>query len=362
MELGTTTAEGEQMTVSLEDVANAAGVSKSTASRALTGSPLVSEATRDRVRAAARQLNYRVNRTASALRSKQSHLIGMVLNNLINASFHTIAEVTQRIAARHGYQVILCITDGDRDREKDLMSMLIEHNVAGMIVAGSGQNGSLSNSIQQQGIAVVNIVRSVANSTAPTVLGDDFNGAREATRYLLSLGHERIGYIGGPQDVTSGHERFGGYRAALADYGQDVSLPLVVKGPFDPTFGSAAVEQLLSGPIRPTALFAANHEAVFGVLPALASRRILIPEELSLVCYEDMEWLALWQPPVTVVDNDAHGLATLAMQLLLNQLSDTTGPASSSQQHQQTYRIGARLVLRDSCRQLPGDLRTPPRN
>lgn len=336
------------MTASLEDVAQAAGVSRSTASRALTGSTLVSESTRTKVQAAARQLNYRVNRTASALRSKQSHLIGLILNNLINASFHTVAEVIQRTASQHGYQVILCITDGDRKREADFMAMLAEHNVDGMIIAGSGKNAQLSNSIQQQGTAVVNIVRSAVGSTAPTILGDDFNGSLEATRYLLSLGHERIGFIGGPQSVTSGHERFGGYRAALAEHGVDVLETLVARGPFEPAFGSDAVEQLLGGPTPPTALFVTNHESVFGVLPALASRGIQIPEELSLVCYEDMEWLALWRPAITVVDNDAPGLASLAIQLLLNELADSTGAVAADNQAR-TFRVGARLVLRDSC-------------
>ena len=113
-----TLANGWLMMTTLTDVARAAGVSRSTASRALSGSPLVSGATRAQVEQAAEQLGYRVNRMASALRSRHSRLIGLVLNNLINASFHTIAEVVQRRAADAGYQVLLAITDADPRRER----------------------------------------------------------------------------------------------------------------------------------------------------------------------------------------------------------------------------------------------------
>ena len=117
------------MAVTLNDVAAAAAVSRSTASRALSGSPLISEETRRKVEAAAERLGYRPNRAASALRTRQSRLIGLVLNNLINASFHTIAEVVQRRAAAEGYQVLLCITDADPRREAAFLRTLQDHSV-----------------------------------------------------------------------------------------------------------------------------------------------------------------------------------------------------------------------------------------
>src|SRR5690349_15724139 len=108
------------MTVTLIDVAQAAGVSRSTASRALSGSPLISPETRAAVEHAARALGYRPNRAASALRSNRSHLIGLIMNNLINATFHTVAEVVQKRASASGFQVLLCITDADPDKENDV--------------------------------------------------------------------------------------------------------------------------------------------------------------------------------------------------------------------------------------------------
>nr|WP_296765400.1 LacI family DNA-binding transcriptional regulator [Rhodococcus sp. (in: high G+C Gram-positive bacteria)] len=338
------------MAVTLVDVAVAAGVSRSTASRALSGSALISPETRAAVEEAARDLGYRPNRAASALRSNRSHLVGLVMNNLINATFHTVAEVVQKRASAGGFQVLLCITDADPSRENDVLAMLGEHGVDGTIVIGSGRSASASNALLGQGRAVVNLIRSVKGSAASTVLADDLTGARDATSHLLALGHRRIGYIGGTGDATSGRERYEGYRLALADAGIAVDDSIVRKGPFTTEFGAEAVNSLLDASEPMTALYAANHEAVFGILPTLVGRGVSVPDELSLICHEDMPWLALWQPAITVVDNGAAQLANVAMDLLFQQINDSAEPDG------RTYRIGARLVERDSCAAVTGGM------
>jgi LacI family transcriptional regulator len=343
------------MTTTLKDVAQAAGVSRSTASRALSGSPLVSAATRAQVEQAADRLGYRVNRMASALRSRQSRLIGLVLNNLINASFHTIAEVVQRRAADHGYQVLLCITGADPRRERSLLNMLADHNVDGLVIIGSSEHAATTNRMLAEGTAIVNVIRAPSDSAAPSVLAADRDGAYEATTYLLGLGHQRIGFIGGPGETNSGRERFTGYAAALRDADTTVDLRLVQRGPFDPGFGVAALGVLLDSCPDMTALFAANHEAVFGILPALAARGIQLPDDLSLICYEDIPWLSWWHPPVSVVDSGPHELGELAMDLLLQKMGrggDSTGSPVTEARSGRAYRVGAQLIVRSSCQAL----------
>jgi LacI family transcriptional regulator len=265
------------------------------------------------------------------------------MNNLLNATFHTVAEVVQKRAAASGFQVLLCITDADPAREDDVLAMLGEHGVDGTIVIGSGRSAAASNALLEQGRAVVNLIRSVKGSSASTVLADDVTGARDATAHLIELGHSRIGYIGGNEDATSGRERFEGYRLALADAGIPVDETIVRKGPFTTEFGADAINSLLDAPQAMTALYAANHEAVFGILPTLVGRGVSVPDELSLICHEDMPWLAMWQPAITVVDNGAAQLANVAMDLLFQQIKDSLEPDG------RTYRIGARLVERASC-------------
>lgn len=155
------------MTVTLADVAAAAGVSRSTASRALSGSTLISADTRRTVEEAARTLGYRPNRAASALRSNKSHLVGLVMNNLLNATFHTVAEVVHKRCSDNGFQVLLCITDADPSRERDVLAMLGDHGVDGTIVIGSGRSAVESNALLSQGRAVVNVIRSVRGAPHP---------------------------------------------------------------------------------------------------------------------------------------------------------------------------------------------------
>lgn len=335
------------MTITLQNVADAAGVSRSTASRALSGSPLISEPTRASVDAAATRLGYRVNRVASALRSRRTHLIGLVLNNLINASFHTVAEVVHKRAYAAGYQVILMISDADPQRERQLLATLSDHHVDGLIVIGTGRNVGQTNHLISEGIPVVNVIRGPAGSLAPAVLANDHDGAFDATRHLLELGHTRIAYIGGAAGTNSGAERYAGYVDALTAHGREVDRTLVARGPFEPAFGTEAARRLLVADNDVTALFVANHEAVFGALPTIASLGISVPDELSLVCYEDIAWLSTWSPPITVVDNGARELADVAMDLLFGQLerNDPTRTAG------RTYRVGAALIERQSTAQ-----------
>lgn len=338
------------MTTTLNDVAQAAGVSRSTASRALSGSPRVSAATRAHVQQAAERLGYRVNRMARALRSRQSRLIGLVLNNLINASFHTIAEVVQRRATDHGYQVLLCITDADPRRERSLLNMLADHNVDGLIIIGSSEHAATTNRMLAAGTGIVNVIRAPVDSAAPSVLAADRDGAYEATAHLLKLGHRQIGFIGGPEETNSGRERFTGYASALRELGLAAEPRLVQRGPFDPGFGVTALSAVLEEAPGMTALFVANHEAAFGVLPALNARGIQVPDELSLICYEDIPWLSWWHPPVTVVDNGPRELGELAMDLLLQQMGRQPGsPARTEARSGRTYRVGAQLIVRSSC-------------
>ena len=334
------------MAITLQDVADEARVSRSTASRALAGSPLISPTTQAAVRAVAERLGYRINRTASALRSRQTHLIGLVLNNLINASFFTIAEVVQRRAHKEGYQVILMITDADPKHERQLLSTLAEHQVDGLVLIGTGENVGFTNGMIAGGTPIVNVIRSPAGSAASAVLASDRDGATQATEHLIRLGHRRVAFIGGPHNTNSGAERYAGYLHALESAGIEVDPDLVQRGPFTPQFGRTATHALLSSRPDITALFAANHEAVFGVLPALVARSVQIPAQMSLVCYEDIPWLQWWSPPITVIDNGANEMAELAMDLLLAQMSpDASKPAPRSAR---TYRVGAALLARHS--------------
>jgi LacI family transcriptional regulator len=317
-------------------------VSVSTASRALSGSSRVSAETVARVRAAATALGYRPNANARALRTSRSQFVGLVVTNLFNDSFQTIAEVVQHQFAAHGYQLMLSVTSGDPAQERSALHTLAEHSAAGVIVVGSDTEAT--EELRALGMPTVHLARRPERPSGDCVLGDDITGARSATEYLLGLGHRRVAVIAGPADVPSGRERMQGFWLAMRAAGIEVDEALGRSVPLRPEAGAEAVESLLALPARrrPTALLVANHEASYGALPTLQEREVLIPAELSVVCYEDSQLARWWHPAITVIDNNAAQMGELAARLLLERLDRPSAAPGE-------FRVGSRLVERASC-------------
>ena len=310
----------------LSSVAAAAGVSTSTASRALSGHASVLPSTRARVEAAAAQLRYQPNRTASALRTRRTGLLGLVVDNLRTATSHTIAETLQGWAVQRGYQVLVCTTGGDPARAAAFLESVRAHRFDGVVIAGSGVDLELVNGLVEDGRAVVTMNREPAGSLAPSVMSAYEQAARLATEHLLELGHTRIAAIEGQPGTTSGRLHHAGFAAAMGAAGLPVLDELVQRGPFTPDFGQAAAATLLALPEPPTALVASNHPASFGMLSALGDSGLPVPDRLSVICTEDEPFYRWWYPPLTAVDNRPGLQAERAAALLLAQL---TAPGSS---------------------------------
>jgi LacI family transcriptional regulator len=310
------------MPATLSTVAAVAGVSTSTASRALSGHPAVLPATRARVEAAAAAMNYQPNRMASALRTRRTGLLGLVVNNLRTSSFHTIAESLQAWAAEQDHQVLVCTTGGDPVREAQFLETAAAHRFDGVVVAGSGANAELINALVRDGRAVVTMNREVPGSLAPSVMADYEAAGRLAAEHLLELGHTRIAAIEGLPEVTSGRLHHEGFLSAMRNAGVAVDDELVHRGPFTAAFGRQAMEALLAVDEPPTALLVSNHEASFGALPVVSGRGIRVPERLSVVCTEDEPFFGWWgATSLTIVDNRAELLAQRAAAVLLDQLA-----------------------------------------
>ncbi|GHE47843.1 LacI family transcriptional regulator [Streptosporangium violaceochromogenes] len=329
------------MTATLRDVAAAAGVSVSTASRALTGSSEISESTRRRVSRAAQSMGYRRNLAAVSLRTRRSGLVGLVLNNLANHTFHTVVEAVQQRLVASGYQALLCITNADPAVEADYLRLLRDHQVDSVLIVGTGRNLEGVNELRRAGITVVDLIREMEGSKGPAVLAADREGAVTATRHLLGQGHRRIAFMGGPPASDSGRDRFAGFAQTLAEAGLAPDPELVRRGPFEVSFGAQAMSELLEIRPAPTALMLSNHEAVYGALPVLARAGLEIPADLSVVAFEDMPLLEWWSPPITAVDTGAHELGRLAVDLLLQ-------PVNGQEVRPKRYTVGAELVVRAS--------------
>jgi len=276
------------------------------------------------------------------------------VTNLVNTSFHTIAEVVQRELAQRGYQLMLSVTAGDPVQERSSLHTLVDHSAAGVIVVGS--DSEATDELRKLGTPTVHLARRPRDPAGDCVLGDEIAGGRSATEYLLESGHRRIAIIAGPPDVPSGRERMQGYWLAMQAADVPVSEELALAVPLSPDAGGTAVEALLALPARrrPTALLVANHEASYGALPALREHSVTIPADLSVICYEDSPLARWWHPAITVIDNNARQMGELAARLLLQRLEAAEGPAAVSANRGRDefseFRVGSRLIERDSCR------------
>ena len=330
------------MAVNLQQVAEMSGVSVSTASRALSGSLRVSASTREVVQRAARQLGYRPNATARSLRTRRSGLVGLVMPNLFNASFVAIAQTLQRVFEENGYQLVLSTSWGDEQTERRSVEALRDHQIDGVILTGSFPAGVAV--LRESGIPTVHVAHEPADELGDCVLGANLEGARDAVTHLAQLGHRSVGIIGPPRSAI-GDERLGGYRIALEQHGICFDPALVFCGPYAPETGCEGVDCLLDAEPHPTALFIAQHEAALGALPRLQSRGIKVPEQLSVICYEDSPMLRWWCPAVTAVDQNAQRVGELAADLLLARI--WSRHEMGTEPHR--FRVGARLISRESC-------------
>lgn len=338
------------MAKDLREVARLSGVSVSTASRALSGSPLVSAATRAAVESVADAIGYRPNASARALRTGESRLVGLVITNLVNTSFRVIAELLQQQMSAAGHHMVLCITGGDAEQERAALRTLMELDASGVVAVGS--NSKAFAEVRARGIPVIHLGRRPGTPVGDCVLGDERGGARLAVELLLAQRHLRIAIVCGPASVTSGRERLQGYRQALAAAGRPPAEELVHSGPFAATTGRHAVDAVLALPRsrRPTGLLVANHESAYGALPRLRELSVSVPGELSVICYEDAPIMAGWWPAVTVVDNRPDQMAQLISRLLLERI----GGGSRTDRRPVVHRVPTQLIQRDSVGRRPG--------
>ncbi len=337
--------------VTIRDVAERAGVSKSTVSHVINGTRYVRPEVAERVRRAMAELNYTPNRLARSLRRKTTHTIGLITPDNANPFFAQVAQAVEEVCFRRGYTVLLGNAAGDVDRELRYIRVMVEKQVDGLIVAASGLD---SEHLRPQVIGrtpVVLVDRNLPDLDVDRVLADHRQGGRLATGHLIALGHRRIGCIAGPAHTSAGSERLAGYRDALVAAGLPVDESLIVPGEFDLASGYRAMRQLLEHSDPPTAVFAANDQMAIGALRALREAGVSVPEGCSVVGYDDTPLASYVAPPLTTVHQPVARLGRLAAETLLDRLAEPERPV-------QCHVLSVELVERASCAPLsqPGSL------
>lgn len=333
------------MRVTIRDVAAQAGVSAMTVSRVINESPRVSRETRRRVEEAIAELGYVPNRLARGLSGRKTGAIGLIVPDVGNPFFTLVVRGAEQVAWRSGYHVILCNTQGDLDREREYLEDMIAFQVEGVLLAPVGDRSRPNlRALGRNRVPFVLIDRSVAGLEADLVQGDSVAGARRLVEHLIALGHTRIAMVTETNDISTARDRLQGYRDALSAAGIPLSEELVAETiAIDPGNAFEATRRLLELPERLTAIFAVNNIAGLGVVEAARAHGLAIPDDLALVCFDDLENASRLSPFLTVMAQPAETFGTIATQLLLDRIAGQAGD------RRRVVVLPADFVVRESC-------------
>lgn len=323
----------------IREVAEVAGVSRSTVSRALTGRGYVAPPVRDRIRQVARELGYVPDATARHLRRQASQSIGVLVSDLNNPFYAGLAAGISQQARDRQYTMMLADDGGSPTVEAEAAEAFVALRVAGVLVAPV--SAQVTAYLMRQQIPVVEVDRQFAAGACDAVMVDNAGAARDATARLLALGHHRIALVIDEMHWTTGQNRLAGYLAAFAAAGIRADDSLVVPAGWDVEAARRSAHLLLSRADRPTAIFAANNVLAEAVWRAAAELGLSIPEQLSLVAFDDVPWMSLVRPGVTTVAQDPVALGEAAVAQLFERIRSPLAPV-------RTVLLSATLATRGS--------------
>ena len=332
------------MATTLHEVARRAGVSAMTVSRVVNGRGSVDSETRQRVEEAIQALDYVPNRIARGLISQKTQTIGIIVPDIVNPFFAPVVRGAESAARKAGYRVLLCNSEGDLRLEREYIEDLVAHRVEGLLLApASDRSRSSILSLLRGGFPLVLIDRALPDADCDLIVSDNVQGARRLIEHLIAIGHREIAHVSDAEDTSTGRERLRGYREALEAAGIPFQPELVIRTTVDRIGGYRAAQEILARDSLPTAIFAVNNMTAVGTMEALRERNLSVPKDMGLVCFDDVEHLAVLSPILTVIDQPAETFGSLGVQLLLERM---TGKANSRPRR---IILQTDLIVRQSC-------------
>ncbi len=312
----------------IHDVAKLAGVAPITVSRVINNKGYVSDKTRQRVEAVIDELGYIPNALGPSLRSKKTMTLALVISDITNPFWTTVARGVEDTANAHGYHIIIGNTDKSPDKQDDYLTFMLKKQVDGfLLVPASSQSLGI---LHRQKVPVVMLDRWIEGDSFDSVRCDSVGGAYELTKHLLTLGHRQIAVITGRQDHSTAADRVKGFRQALSEAGVSADQQQVYWGEFNQETGYDYTRQALNAAQRPTAIFATNNFIAIGTMRALHDAHVKVPEEMSVVAFDDLPAAITIDPFFTVASQPAYEMGQRATDLLLSRLADE-GPGENQE-------------------------------
>lgn len=309
------------MAVSIKDIARVAGVSHSTVSRALRGSALIPAATTGRIQQIANEMGYTASAIGRGLVKGRTEAIGVVVTSIADPFNSDVVAGLEEVANQHGYSVILATSQAVPEREISVVKSFQSRRVDGIIVASSRVGSNYSNLLAELKIPVVLLNnQSLQDEAIYSVCIDNRLGTYDATRHLLNLGHRRIAYLGDRLGLHSDTERQGGFMQAMDEAGAEVTPDHLLCGDGKMEGAAQAVIGLWDQAVFPTAIVCYNDMSAIGVMQVAKDRQVRIPDQLSIVGFDDIQVSALVNPALTTVHQPKKELGAHSMSLMLKLL------------------------------------------
>ena len=312
------------MAITIKDIARHSGVSVSTVSRVLNKKPDVNAETAARVNGAIKELGYSPNSVARGLVLKRSNVIGFVVPDITNPNFPELARGVVEKARQSGYSVIFFDTNHDSKVEKEALKMLRSKQVDGIIVSFSEANQDEFKKLKEDQFPAVQIYRKSPKSVISTIAIDNVGSAYKAVKYLLSLGHRRIGHITTGISTLSGAERLEGYKKAFKEAGFQYREEWIFSGSHCAETGYEGMKALLSQDNHVTALFASHDLMAVGAYEAVFEKGLSIPGDISIIGHDNIEISRLVHPKLTTLDTFKDKLGQAGVELLLEEIAEST--------------------------------------
>ena len=329
----------------IKEIAIRAGVSVATVSRVLNDSANVRPAVRDRVLAIVDEVGYEPDPIARSLRTQSTRTVGFIVRDLVDTVFSTMAQGVDTVLSQHDFSLLLTTSGHNPERDAAQIATLRNRRVDGFILAVSDESSAaLIAELRKTTRPIVLLDRSIEGTATDAVLTDYLTGMRDAIGYLTSLGHRRIGYIGGSLSIRPGRDRLHAFTRSMTEAGLEPRESDIQVGSFLQDFGAERCGEMLDRGDPPTAMIAAGNQIGVGVLTVLRDRGLRIPDDLSLICLDDVDLFRHGNPPITVISRPLERIGERAATRLLEKIENV-----DQVEHQQIF-IPTTLVIRDSCR------------
>jgi len=329
----------------IREVAQKAGVSVTTVSHVVNQTRVVAEDTQKRVKQVMQELGYRPNVLARSLRRGETHTLGLVLPDSANSFFAEMAYAIENCAFERNYSLVLCNTSADPQKERLYSEVLFNKQVDGIIFVAAGDDTQSLQELLAHNLPVVVVDRHLENIPVDTVTSDNFQGGYLAAHHLIDLGQRDIAIIRGPSNISPSAARVTSSLQTFGEAGISIPAEWIVYGDFHAKSGYLAMQQLLSLPKKPGAVFACNDLMAIGAMRAIYEAGLRIPKDISLIGFDNIELAAYTYPPLTTIGQPIQQLAEIAISTLLQRIQT---PESVCQR----ITLPNELIIRQSTRRI----------